>query len=167
MRLLLDAKSKVLNHISNKVLNFLGSARPTDFSVKLRRSSGTDQVFVLCPLSFHLQSDKNRVHYSLTNDIDGHYKTCKKSFDGMYDTKTMIMIGSVTNHVLHTSQNSFYKWTKISILEIDIFDLKMIVKYDLEFFTLNSVSPLRVVAAQCKNICLRRADLAWQLSIYL
>ena len=72
--------TNVLNFVSNKAPNFLGSAFPHDFSLKLRRSSGTDQVFVLCPLSFHLQSDKNRVHYSLTNDIDGHYKTCKKRF---------------------------------------------------------------------------------------
>ena len=28
----------------------------------------------------------------------------------------------------HTSYNSFYKWTKISSLEIDIFDLKMMGK---------------------------------------
>ena len=40
-------------------------------------------------------------------------------------------------YVQHTSQNSFYKWTKISSLEIDIFDLKM------------------------------KAELAWQVSRYL
>ena len=28
----------------------------------------------------------------------------------------------------HTSQDSFYKWTKISSLEIEIFELKMMVK---------------------------------------
>ena len=34
----------------------------------------------------------------------------------------------------HTSYNSFYKWTKILSLEINIFDLKMMVKSGLEFF---------------------------------
>ena len=35
---------------------------------------------------------------------------------------------------VHTSQDSFYKWTKISSLEIDIFGLKMMVKSGLDFF---------------------------------
>ena len=34
----------------------------------------------------------------------------------------------------HTSQNSFNKWTKISSLEIDIFDLKMMMKSGLDIF---------------------------------
>ena len=38
----------------------------------------------------------------------------------------------------HTSYNSFNKWTKISSLEIDIFDIKMMVKNDLEFLSLPS-----------------------------
>ena len=34
---------------------------------------------------------------------------------------------------VHTSQNSFYKWTKISSLQITIFYLKMMVKSGLDF----------------------------------
>ena len=36
--------------------------------------------------------------------------------------------------VYHTSQNSLYKWTKISSLEMDIFGLKMMKKSGLGFF---------------------------------
>ena len=35
--------------------------------------------------------------------------------------------------VVHTNQNSFYKWTKISSLEINIFDLNIMVKSVLDF----------------------------------
>ena len=34
----------------------------------------------------------------------------------------------------HTSWNSYYKWKKISALEITIFVLKMMIKSELEFF---------------------------------
>ena len=54
----------------------------------------------------------------------------------------------------HQLQNSFYRWSKISSLEITIFYLKRIVKSGLDFLFWNSPSPFRVAAAQCKNICL-------------
>ena len=44
---------------------------------------------------------------------------------------------------IHTSYNSFCKWTKISSLEIDIFDLKMMVKRGLEFVILKFSEPLQ------------------------
>ena len=37
----------------------------------------------------------------------------------------------------------FNKWTKISSLEIDIFDLKMMVKSGLEFFMLKFTKPFQ------------------------
>ena len=37
-------------------------------------------------------------------------------------------------YFVHTSQNSFYNWTKSSSLEINIFDLEMMVKSGLDFF---------------------------------
>ena len=40
-----------------------------------------------------------------------------------------------------THQNSFYKWTKLSSLEITIFYLKMTVKSGLAFLFWNSPSP--------------------------
>ena len=40
------------------------------------------------------------------------------------------------------------------------------VKSGLEFFILNSPSPSRVAAAQCKKILPRKAELAWQVSRY-
>ena len=59
----------------------------------------------------------------------------------------MINIGS------HTSQNSFYKWTKIWVLKLHtIFYLKMMVKSGLDFLFWNSPSPFRVADAQCKRI---------------
>ena len=45
--------------------------------------------------------------------------------------------------VRRTNKNSFYKWTKISSLEINIFYLKMMVKSGLEFFILKFTKPLQ------------------------
>ena len=44
---------------------------------------------------------------------------------------------------IHTSYNSFNKWTKISSLEITIFDLKMMVKSGVDFFILKFTEPLQ------------------------
>ena len=44
---------------------------------------------------------------------------------------------------VHTNYNSFNKLTKYSSLEIDIFDLKMMVKSGLEFFILKFTEPLQ------------------------
>ena len=41
---------------------------------------------------------------------------------------------ALRSFIIHTSQNSFYKWTKILSLEITIFYLKMMVKSGLDFF---------------------------------
>ena len=43
------------------------------------------------------------------------------------------ILGLTTCFRAHTSQNSFYKWTKISSLKITIFYLKMMVKSGLDF----------------------------------
>jgi hypothetical protein len=46
-----------------------------------------------------------------------------------------------------------------------IFDLKMMVKSGLDFFFLNSTSPFRVAAAQCKKNLPRKAELPWQVTL--
>ena len=58
----------------------------------------------------------------------------------------------------HTSQNSFYKWTKISSLRINIFDLKMMVKSGLEFFVLKFTEPLQrqLLSRQANSAILSR-----------
>ena len=61
----------------------------------------------------------------------------------------------------HTSQNSFNKWTKISSLEIDIFDLKMMVKSGLEFFILKFTKPLQSCCCPVQKNLHRKAELAW------
>ena len=38
---------------------------------------------------------------------------------------------------------SFYKWTKVSSPEIDIFDLKIMVKSGLKYFTFKFHKPLQ------------------------
>ena len=67
----------------------------------------------------------------------------------------------------HTSQNSFNKWTKISSLEITIFDLKMKVKSGLEFFILKFTKPLQSCCCPVQKNLLRKAELARQVSRYL
>ena len=65
--------------------------------------------------------------------------------------------------ILHTSQNSFNKWTKISSLEITIFDLKMMVKSGLEFFILKFTKPLQryLLICQANSVFLGRFFLHW------
>jgi hypothetical protein len=45
------------------------------------------------------------------------------------------------------------KETKISGLETNIFELKMMVKSGLFYFEILLFSPFRVAAAKCKKIC--------------
>ena len=52
-------------------------------------------------------------------------------------------------YAVHTSQNFFNKWAKISSLEITIFDLKMMVKSGLEFFILKFTEPLQRYLLTC------------------
>jgi hypothetical protein len=67
----------------------------------------------------------------------------------------------------HTSLNSFNKGTKISSLEIDIFDLKMMMKSGLEFFVLKLTEPLQGCCCPVQKNLPRKAELAWQVSRYL
>ena len=80
--------------------------------------------------------------------------------------RSMTRILALIKNCLHTSQSSFYKWTKISSLESTIFYSKMMVKSGLDFLLWDSPSPFRVASSQCKNIC-SEWQLAWQLSRYL
>ena len=64
--------------------------------------------------------------------------------------------------MLHTNQNSFNKWTKIMSLEIDIIDLKMMVKSGLEFFILKFTEPLQSCCCPVQKNLPRKAELAWQ-----
>ena len=67
----------------------------------------------------------------------------------------------------HTSENSFNKWTKISSLGIDIFDLKMMVKSGLEFFILKFTKLLQSCSCTGQKTLPRKAELARQVSRYL
>jgi hypothetical protein len=58
----------------------------------------------------------------------------------------------------HTSWNSFNKWTKISSLEIDIFDLKMMMKSGLEFFILKFTEPLQSCCCPVQTNLPRKAE---------
>ena len=67
-----------------------------------------------------------------------------------------------TRNTVHTSQNSFNKWSKILSLEVTIFDLKMIVKSGLDFFIFFS-EPLQrqMLSCQAKSALLRQIFLHW------
>ena len=65
---------------------------------------------------------------------------------------------------LHTSQDLFYKWTKILRLKMDIFGLKMMVKSGLDFFYFEiHQAPSELLLPSAKNLP-RKAELAWQVS---
>ena len=51
----------------------------------------------------------------------------------------------------HTSQNLFYKWTKISSLEINIFEINHISLICLEFFILKFTEPLQSYCCPVKK----------------
>ena len=67
----------------------------------------------------------------------------------------------------HTAQNFQNKWTKISGLETNIFELKMMVKSGLEFFVLKFYQPLQSCCYPVQKKLPRKAELAWQVSRYL
>ena len=69
--------------------------------------------------------------------------------------------------VSHTTQNSQNKWTTISDIETNIFELKMMVKSGLEFFILKFYQPLQSCCCPVQKYLPRRAELAWQVSRYL
>ena len=66
----------------------------------------------------------------------------------------------------HSTKNSFNRWTKISSLENDIFDLKMMVKNGLELF-FKFTEPLQSCCCPVQKNLPRKAELAWQVSRYL
>ena len=64
---------------------------------------------------------------SFGNDSDMYYSFII-SYQIIVKGKKVLELGN------NTSLNSFNKWTKISSLEITIFDLKVMVKCGLDFF---------------------------------
>ena len=71
-------------------------------------------------------------------------------FDHIYFKQCRGKIYRFFQYHRHTSQDSFYKWTKISSLEIDIFGLKMMLKSGLEFFILKFTEPLQRYLLTCQ-----------------
>ena len=65
---------------------------------------------------------------------------------------------------IHTTQNSQNKWTKISGLKTNIFELKMMVKSGLEFFILKFYQPLQSCCCPVQKKLPGKAELAWQVS---
>ena len=66
------------------------------------------------------------------------------------DSRSWIKLRQNIINQCHTSQDSFYKWTKISSLEIDFFGLKMLVKSGLDFFILKFTEPLQRYLLTCQ-----------------
>ena len=69
--------------------------------------------------------------------------------------------------ILHTSQNLFYKWIKISSLEINIFEINHISLICLQFFILKFTEPLQSYCCPVQKNLPRKAELARQVSRYL
>ena len=62
----------------------------------------------------------------------------KQVYNAMHGRKRMKLNAKLLHclahkQTVHTSYNSFYKWTKISSLKITIFHLKIMVKSGLDF----------------------------------
>jgi hypothetical protein len=93
----------------------------------------------------------------------------KKLFIGQgMDSKSVQYLCNRQWHYSHhlDRTHSIYKRTKISSLEINIFDLKVMVKSYLDFFFWNLASPFRVTAAQYKTNQPKKAELAWPVTRY-
>ena len=65
------------------------------------------------------------------------------------------------------AKNLFYKWTKISSLKINIFDINHISLICLEIFILRFTEPLQSYCCPVQKNLPRRAELARQVSRYL
>ena len=69
--------------------------------------------------------------------------------------------------IIHTSLDSFYKWTKISSLEINIFGFKNDGEKWARFFHFGILLvPSELLLPSAKNLS-RKAELALQISRYL
>ena len=68
--------------------------------------------------------------------------------------------------MVHTNENSFCRYVGWS-LEIDIFEVKMMVKSGLDFFILKFTEPLQSCCCPVQKNLPRKAELAWQVSRYL
>ena len=65
---------------------------------------------------------------------------------------------------MHTSYNSFYKWTKFLVDEMTIFGLKMTLKSGLEFFIFHfEIAPSELLLPSAKKFA-RKAEIAWLVS---
>ena len=64
---------------------------------------------------------------------------------------------------MHTSYNSFYKWTKFSVIEMTIFVLKMTLKKGLGFFVLKSNNSLQSCCFPVQKTA-RKPEMAWPVS---
>ena len=69
-------------------------------------------------------------------------------FETKYHLSTLSI--NLFYNLLHTTQNSQNKWTKILGLETKIFDLKMMEKNGLEFFILKFYQPLQRFLLTCQ-----------------
>ena len=81
-----------------------------------------------------MKNQKFRTLFIQLNTYHLKFKLCFHDDLVAYNEYPIFSLGGMYYIIYHTSQNSFYKWTKISCLEIDIFDLKMMMKSGLDFF---------------------------------
>ena len=75
-----------------------------------------------------------------------HLKVCTLVFKNIFST------------LIHTSQESFYKWTKISSLEINILEINKISLICLDFFILKFPEPLQSYCCPVQKICPERLN---------
>ena len=87
------------------------------------------------------------------------------AYGHQYSWSSALVLYSSKDYV-HTSYDSFYKWTKILSLEIIILSLKMMVKSGLESI-LKLTEPLQSCCCPVQKYLPRMAELARQLSRYL
>ena len=69
-----------------------------------------------------------------------------------YMFRSLCLLTTITQARTHST----YKWTKISSLQIDIFDLKMMMKSGLEFFIFKISKSLKMLLLSAKQMCHER-----------
>ena len=91
-------------------------------------------------------------------DLDFYYLCLLSIIAIMYSShikRNQVSSTYLQKLLLHTSQDSFYKWIKVSSHGIDIFGLKVVVKSVLGKIILNFTKPLQ---SCCKKICPERIN---------
>ena len=143
-------------------------------NISIRKTSSVD---ITASYIYFLRYSRNEHHNMISylfsqneNDSNSQKRPIIYGFPIFHDDNFLTYFPRIKMIPTHTNQNTFYKWIKISNLEIDIFDLKNDdVKWSRIFYfeIQHAPSELLLLLPSAKKNLPRQAELAQEVSRYL